>query len=169
MGEALSMVFDVPIVPVPTTMGIAFNLSTQEDRVVCPLMNARRNQTYTAVYAFDEGKIKTLVPQTAVPIEDIISRINDLGRPVTFLGDGVGIFDEAIRDMAKVPVMTAPAHLRRQRASSFAYAALQLLEEGEGITADDFRLDYIRLPQAVREKLEKVEKVEKVEKKGKTP
>ena len=51
-AKGLALALDKQIVSVPTVDALAYNLWGSAD-VVCPLMDARRNQTYTGLYSFD--------------------------------------------------------------------------------------------------------------------
>ena len=51
---------------------------------VCPLMDARRNQTYTDLSL--TALMEVLKEQCAVGIDEIISIVNQFEQPVTFLG-----------------------------------------------------------------------------------
>ena len=48
-AKGLGLALDKPIVEIPTVDGLAYNLWGAKD-LVCPLMDARRNQTYTGIY-----------------------------------------------------------------------------------------------------------------------
>ena len=48
-AKGLGLALGKPLVEVPTLEGLAWNLCGT-DRVVCPLMDARRNQVYAAAY-----------------------------------------------------------------------------------------------------------------------
>ena len=50
-AKGLGLALDKPLVEVPTLEGLAWNLYGT-DKVVCPIMDARRNQVYTAAYEF---------------------------------------------------------------------------------------------------------------------
>ena len=66
--------------------------------------------------------------------------------------------EEALKEQMQVPYLLAPAHLNRQRAASTAVRAAQIYaEKGEEalVTADDFRPEYLRVPQAERERGDK--------------
>ena len=82
LGGALS----IPLIAVPTLEGLAYNLAGAE-ALVCPIMDARRQQTYTGLYDFADGRMNTILPQCVVMIEEIVDQINELGRRVIFLGD----------------------------------------------------------------------------------
>ena len=80
------------------------------------------------------------------------------GRHVLSLRDGVPVSEKALAETMEVPYLLAPAHLNRQRAASTAVRAAQLYEEcGEAalVSADDFRPEYLRVPQAERERGDK--------------
>ena len=80
-AKGLGLALDLPIIEVPTVDGIAYNLFGT-DRVVCPLMDAKRQQVYTGLYTFDNDKMAVLSSQKAVSITRILEEINALGRPV---------------------------------------------------------------------------------------
>ena len=152
-AKGLGLALDKPLIAVPTVDGMAYNLWGVKTNI-CPIMDARRNQTYTGLYCFDENqKFQTLVEQCAVDISEIIEKINTTGEAVTFLGDGVPVFQSVIEESVTVPYYFAPAGLNRQRASALALLAMEYFKEGKTVSAADFRPDYLRLSQAERERL----------------
>ncbi|MBP5733988.1 MAG: tRNA (adenosine(37)-N6)-threonylcarbamoyltransferase complex dimerization subunit type 1 TsaB, partial [Lachnospiraceae bacterium] len=52
-AKGLGLALDKPLIEVPTLEGLAYNLCGS-NALVCPIMDARRNQVYTAVYEFEE-------------------------------------------------------------------------------------------------------------------
>ena len=90
-----------------------------------------------------------------VQIEEIINKVNDMGKPVVFLGDGVPVFADFIAQHCKVPYQYAPAHCNKQRAASVAALGAILYEEGKAEPAAEHKPDYLRLSQAERERQEK--------------
>jgi len=155
--KGLAQAWNKPIISVPTVDGLAFNL-WGHNRLVCPLMDARRNQTYTGLYEFipqEQGyDMKAIVPQCAVMLDDIIAKVNEIGRPVTFLGDGVPVFMEQLKAKCKVDFSFAPAFANRQRAAVVATLGAILFEEGKSENATEHAPEYLRLCQAERERLE---------------
>ena len=153
-GAAFAM--DTPIIPVPTVDSIAYNLYGTK-ALLCPLMDARRQQVYTGIYSWDAG-FTVLRPQCVIPVVEIAADLNARGREVVFLGDGVPVSREALAECMEVPYSFAPPHLSRQRAAAVAALAFSLYEEqGEKcmVNADDFRLEYLRLAQAEQEHSER--------------
>lgn len=157
-AKGLGLALDKPIVEIPTVDGLAYNLWGAGD-LVCPLMDARRNQTYTGIYEFQNGEMQVVEPQCAVDISKIVEKINDLQRPVVFLGDGVPIFRVYIEEHVQVPYSFAPAHLNKQRAGAVAVLAFTYLQKGQTVSAGEHQPDYLRLSQAERERKEKAERL----------
>ncbi len=153
-AKGLALALDKKIVSVPTVDALAYNIWNCTD-VICPLMDARRQQTYTGLYTFEDGRMQTLLPQCVVQIEEIINKVNDMGKPIVFLGDGVPVFADFIAQHCKVPYQYAPAHCNKQRAASVAALGAILYGEGKAEPAAEHKPDYLRLSQAERERQEK--------------
>ncbi|MBR1390172.1 MAG: tRNA (adenosine(37)-N6)-threonylcarbamoyltransferase complex dimerization subunit type 1 TsaB [Lachnospiraceae bacterium] len=155
-AKGLGLALDKPLIHIPTVDALAYNLYGHRD-IICPLMDARRNQTYTGLYRFDgEGKMHILRKQCAVSIDDIVSAINEKKEPVVFLGDGVAVFRSYIEANCKVSHQFAPPHANRQRAAAVAALGEQYFVQGLTESAADHRPDYLRLSQAERERMERL-------------
>ena len=61
-AKGLALALGKKIVNVPTIDALAYNMWGTADQV-CPLMDARRQQAYTGLYEFAEGKMHTILPQ----------------------------------------------------------------------------------------------------------
>lgn len=153
-AKGLGLALDKPIVPVPTTQGIAANLYGTEG-IICPLMDARRNQVYTGLYRYNKAGFQIVEDQMAVLVDEIIEKVNAYGEPVTYLGDGVEAFAEMLLEKTTVPFSFAPMHCSKQRAGALAMRAVDLFTEGKYENADEHEPDYLRLSQAERELAEK--------------
>lgn len=155
--KGLANAWNKPIVSVPTVDGLAMNM-WGTDRVVCPLMDARRNQTYTGLYEFvsadNEYSMNIIQEQCAVPLPEIIEQINETGRSVVFLGDGVPVFEKQIKELCKVDYVFAPAFANRQRAAVIATLGAEYFEAGKVENATEHAPEYLRLSQAERERME---------------
>lgn len=152
-AKGLGLALGKPLIHIPTVDALAYNLVGSRD-MVCPLMDARRNQTYTGLYRFDGNQMEIVKPQCAVGIDEIIAAVNEIGQAVVFLGDGVAVFESYIRENCKVPFSFAPAHVNKQRAGAVAALGEIYYKEGKTETAEEHKPDYLRLSQAERERLE---------------
>lgn len=154
-AKGLGLALQKPLVHVPTLEGLAYNFCGT-DKLVCPMMDARRNQVYTGVYEFQETRLKVLEDQMAVPVSEVAGKLNRLGREVIILGDGAAVYREELSGLLQVPWMLAPAHLGQQRASSVAVCAMEYVRQGKTETAAEHQPDYLRVSQAERERNERL-------------
>lgn len=155
-AKGLGMVLNVPIINIPTVDALAYNLFGTKD-MICPIMDARRNQVYTGLYEFVDNEFVVTKEQVVVEIDEIAEEINTRNRGVIFLGDGVDVHKERLKEIIKVPMTFAPAHLLRQRAGAVGALGLIYLEKGLTQSADDHEPVYLRLSQAERERAERLE------------
>ena len=153
-AKGLGLVWNKPLVHVPTVDAMAYNLYGT-DKLICPMMDARRNQTYTGVYEFVDGEFRIVVEQCAISVDELIDKINGFGREVIFLGDGVPVFKEILDEKLSVAHSYAPAHTNRQRAGAVAVLGGMYYENGKYETAADHEPNYLRQSQAEREAKEK--------------
>ena len=159
--KGLGLALNKPIAAVPTVDALAYNEYGCTD-IICPIMDARRSQVYTGIYSFEGNKehgmtLKCLVPQQTADFPLLAGMLNEFGRPVCFLGDGVPVFREQIDNTdtgLKVPYYFAPAGHNRQRAVCVALIAEQYVREGKLQTAEEHAPIYLRPSQAEREREE---------------
>ena len=154
-AKGLGLALDKPLVHVPTLEGMAYNLFGA-DKVICPMMDARRNQVYTGIYEFRGGRLKVLEDQMAVPAAEIAGKLNALGREAILLGDGSLAYREQLTKLLTIPYTIAPPHLHQQRASSVAVCAMEYVRQGKTETAAAHQPDYLRVSQAERERAERM-------------
>lgn len=153
-AKGLGLALKKPLISIPTVDGLAYNLCGT-DKIVCPLMDARRNQVYTGIYEFEGNTLKVLEKQMAADISEIAQKLNALGRSVIFLGDGCPVYEQKLSELLEISYEYAPAHLNRQRAGAVAALALVYASKGYLETAAEHQPDYLRLSQAERERAEK--------------
>ena len=144
------------IVNVPTLDALAYNVLTPEKYAV-PVMDARRGQVYGAVYTWENNKAGLLrltdyLAESVEGIADIAGEISAKSgqktKSITFLGDGASVHKEFLEARGFI---IAPANNSLQRAGSVGLLALKKAETGEVLNPRDFKLFYVRKPQAERE------------------
>ena len=118
-------------------------------------MDARRKQVYTGIYRFEEGELKVLEDQTAIAVDELIQKLNEMGEEVVFLGDGVPVYADCLREGLSIPFTFAPANMNRQRASSVGLLGIEYFKQGKTETAREHQPDYLRVSQAERERNER--------------
>lgn len=148
MGTAkgLALGADLPLIAVPTLLGLAYNAAAY-DGIVVPMMDARRGEVYTAVYRAENGSMTELSPMQALPLADLLPTLDT----ALFVGDGAAVHRAAIEKTMGTRAKFAPAHLLYHRAASVAMAAKSL----SPLSPHEAAPFYLRLSQAEREYIEK--------------
>ena len=165
-AKGLGLALDKPLIHVPTVDGLAYQVYGCGD-IICPIMDARRNQVYTGIYTFSaragkkEGTrevdpvFQVLRMQMAIAVEDLIRRLNNYNRPVVFLGDGVPVYREMLSAGLKVPYSFAPSYMNRQRAAVVGALGIRYYKAGKYETAMEHQPEYLRQSQAERERAQR--------------
>lgn len=153
--KGLALAWNIPVIAVPTLEGLAYNV-WGTDRFICPIMDARRKQVYTGLYHFDsDDRLETIMDQTPMDIVDLIDQLNERGEKIIFVGDGIDVYADVIKEKMTADYTFAPAHMNKQRAGSVAAAAQVRYAAGKYEEGDAFAPEYLRQSQAERERAEK--------------
>ena len=157
-AKGLAFAMEKPIIPVPTLEGLAYQMYGT-DAVVCPIMDARRNQVYTGIYEFVEGRdrydMRVIKERCAVSFDEIAQELNSIGRKVIFTGDGIPVFKDRMGEIMQTPYLLAPAHRNRQSAACIAALGSIYYAQGRAVSGAEHVPEYLRLSQAERERSEK--------------
>ncbi len=149
--KGLAFGTEKPCVGVSTLEALAYNLVGYEG-LVCPVMNARRSQVYTALFRSDGERLTRLTEDSALAISELDSLIADYGEPVRFCGDGYDITLPLLNLCEAIPT---PERLRAQSAYSVAVCALKKYGEVGAVSDAELVATYLRPSQAERELAEK--------------
>lgn len=149
-AKGLGLALKKPLVSVPTLDALAYNLWGSE-ALICPIMDARRNQVYTGLYHVRED-LEVLKPSCAMDMHDLIQELNRRGERVIFLGDGVPVYAAMVEKGLNTAFAFAPPQMNRQRASSVAVLGMLAMKDGRWETAAAHKPEYLRKPQAERER-----------------
>ena len=153
-AKGLGLALNKPLIHIPTLEGMAYNLYGSS-AVVCPIMDARRKQVYSGIYRFTEGKLEVLEEQMAIAVDELIQKLNEMGEETVFLGDGVPVYADCLREGLSIPFTFAPANMNRQRASSVGLLGIEYLKQGKTESAREHEPNYLRVSQAERERIER--------------
>ena len=123
---------------------------------IVPVINARRHQTYAAVYSAAQDS-QTLIPaleEKQYMIEDLLEKLKKIqagrsGASAYFTGDGIDAYGGIIEEMLPaVSYLFAEEDVRYQSAESVAEIALEKARAGETVSYDDLLPEYMRLAEA---------------------
>lgn len=154
--KGLSFATGKPIIPVSTLAALAYNFAGM-DGLICPVMDARRGQVYSAAYSFCNDVINEVYEPEALAVDELLERLCEEhpDERVIFPGDGVLVHEKRICDVMKDRAFIALSHQRFQSAASVAMLAAQMYADGRYVSGVDFEPVYLRLSQAERERMEK--------------
>ena len=159
-----------PCVGVSSLEALARNLIACEG-IICPVMNARREQVYNALFEARDGVLTRLCPDRAIAVDELCRELDGEQRPIYVCGDGAEL-------MSGVRSHPVPDMLIWQNAYSVARCALETYNtsvtsvtnvtvvagtiESAGHIDTDRTLSptYLRMPQAERERLERLKEKE---------
>ena len=143
---------DKSCVGVSTLDALAQNIA-MFDGILCPVMDARRDHVYNALYECSGGVITRLCPDRLISVGELDAELSSLGKKIYLSGDGYGICEA---EFVKTKIEYVPERLRLENGYSTAMCALKKYKNGE--YTSDFELSpvYLRPSQAERERNEKM-------------
>jgi tRNA threonylcarbamoyladenosine biosynthesis protein TsaB len=144
---------DKPACGVSTLEAMAYQLADRENVVICPAMDARRNQIYNAKFESNNGELVRLCPDRAVAMSEVIEEAKKENKPYFFVGDGAILCYNTFREQG-IECHLAPEPLLLQTAWGVNMAARKM----EPTFAGDLTPNYLRLSQAERERMERLAK-----------
>jgi len=140
---------DKPVCGVSTLEAMAWQAAHLEG-ILCPVMDARRNEVYNARFSARAGRPERLCEDRAISLEELLEEAKSDPIPYFLLGDGAELCYNWFRDN-QVNAVLLPPHIRQQSAWGVARAA----QSTPGVQAHALVPHYIRLSQAERERLER--------------
>ena len=142
---------ELPCYGVSTLEAMAESLGIYDGYVV-PTMDARRNQTYTAIFRADGGELTRILEDSAISFAELGEKLKNLEKPIFLVGDGAVLCYNTL--LEKLPDLVLPAeHRIHQRASGVARLAQEKLRAGLPGDGASLVPNYLRLSQAERERL----------------
>ena len=153
--KGLALANNKPVIAIPSLDALAHNMCFS-NMLICPLIDARRDEVYTAFYKREEGHtLKKLTPDRAIVPEILLDEIRE---EVVFLGDGTDLYKDLIIRKLKEKALFSPLHLKYPRALAIAQLAFKKLNVNEVSDIEVMTPLYVRPPEAetkwVKKKIE---------------
>ena len=153
---------DKPCVGVSTLEALATNARAFEG-IICPCMNARRQQVYNALFESKDGKLTRLCEDRALAIEDLLKEVSEYApeKRIYLVGDGAELVMDFDEFGEQFPVLDGcmillGERLRNQSGYSVALVALEAYRNGNVCTDAELAPVYLRPSQAERMRMEKM-------------
>lgn len=145
-AKSLCYAVDKPIVGVSTLEAIAFNLRWT-DGFVCPILDARRSEIYGSIF-HGGAAWQRLTDDLCLPIDAFLDELNNHTQPdsaITFVGDGLAIYGNAIRERLGEAARFAEAIFNVPRGATVAKLGAQRLKEGDSDSYWTLVPNYVRI------------------------
>jgi tRNA threonylcarbamoyladenosine biosynthesis protein TsaB len=150
MVKGLAWAAEKPCVGVSTLEALAWH-GVACGAYVCPVMDARRNQVYNAIFKIENGRPVRITEDRPIALSELAEEIRAIGAPMFLVGDGAELTEKYLCEQG-LACTVAPENLRWQSAWGVAMAAM----DKEAGDADSLLPVYLRLSQAERERNERL-------------
>lgn len=146
-AKGLAMALRLPVAAVGTLDALAMGVLPWPGLIV-PLLDARRDQVYTATFRQQEEAPRALTPPRALDVRALISELSREDEPVVFCGDGLRAHGPLLQEALGSRAVLAPACARGVRASAVGLLGLLQIEAGRAPDPATLVPQYLRRPQA---------------------
>jgi len=151
--KTFAYVYNKPIVGVPTLDVLAYNFPFV-DKLVCPIIDARNSQVYTAIYK-NNGTLGRITDFLGIHVEELVQLLINYNEDVIFVGDGIDSNIEFLKENLNNKCYFATDNLKYQKASSVAVLANNMFIDGLIEDSMSLKPFYLRKSQAERIRDEK--------------
>ena len=146
--KGIAFARDIPCIGVSTLEAIAYG-ATELDGYIAAVMDARREQVYTATFRVHNRKVERITEDRAISIAQLGEELKELPEKVWFCGDGASLCCNMLGDKLD-NAEKAPDEVAFQNGIGVARAAIAAGKD-KIIKAENLVPFYLRLPQAERE------------------
>jgi len=145
--KGLALAIGLPLVGVPTLDVLARN-GLGWSGLICPVLNARRQEVYTCLYRALGGEIRRLTGYMAVSPQALADLAGVMEEPLLLMGDGVEVCRKTLCDRLGLKLHIADAALLFPRAAHAAFLGLERLAKGDSDNLHSLSPFYIRQSEA---------------------
>lgn len=151
--KTIAYALDKPVVGITSLDALANAAVVPGGTLVCPIMDARNNQVYTALYKPQNEVMTNLSGYMGLHISELVKQIEEKyeGADVLFAGDGVLLHRDFLKIELRERCSFMPLFTLQQMAAPAAQMALTLHAAGESMDCDELVPFYLRPSQAERE------------------
>lgn len=146
-AKTLAQVWGLPVVGVNTLEALAYPFTGLKG-YLCPVLNARKNEVYAAVYETGDNILTCrLGPLALTPLE-LATKLRTIGQSLALLGEGVLIYHHIWQEYLTGKVIYLPAIAYFPRGAAIAALGRKILQANGGIDPVQLKPYYLRLSEA---------------------
>ena len=151
-ARAISQIKTIPCIAVPTLYAFSQGQEiSEEDILVCAILDARRKQVYGDGCINKEEVIKGAPFIIGEFMEEVLKVYKEKNlKQVVFVGDGVKTCGEDILAFAEANNINVELHEIYQYAEGVAKIALEMYKKGQTVDYNHFEPNYMRKAEAQR-------------------
>ena len=143
--KSLAFASGRPVAAVTTLRALALKLVHPQVRLICPILDAKKGEIYSALFESSREGLMEMIPQGAYAPDDLFARLPS-HRVIHFIGNGLSIHRDRlapyIKDRGRFPSRTAFI------AHEVGILGLEELKRGRGVPAGRLEPIYFRSSQA---------------------
>lgn len=137
----------IPLASVSTLLALAYNHAGHEG-LVAPLLNARREEVYTALFRSTPAGLVRLESDQAISPAAWTDKLRSCQEPVLLVGDGAVVYQEVWQKGLGDSCIIPPAVNLLNRAATVAWLGRNRLLDGQAADLYDLKPVYIRPAEA---------------------
>ena len=142
-GFVLSL--EKPFVGISTLEALAATVSPDAPGVICPVLDARKKELYTALFKYEKGRLVRLTEDAVCSPEELCRTIS---QPTLFLGNGLEPYKNYLQDHLGERMVSGDEFIQCCPAAGAARLATQRFLKEKSFDLNTLQINYIRKPEA---------------------
>lgn len=150
-ARTMGQVMNLPCISVSSLEGMALHGMNirEKETLLCPIINARRHQTYSGAWTISDGELKSVLPEKQYMMEELLSELQKREGKILFIGDGIDAYEDIIADTLDPSRYSLADRERRYPDSEWvAKVALRKALQGETCFYKELLPNYMRKSEA---------------------
>ncbi|MBK5252400.1 MAG: tRNA (adenosine(37)-N6)-threonylcarbamoyltransferase complex dimerization subunit type 1 TsaB [Peptostreptococcaceae bacterium] len=156
-AKGLALALDIPIAAVSSLRALAYN-GIYSDMLVCPIIDARRNQVYSGVFRWEAAELVEVLNEDVYNFKELLFVLKNRNCPILFLGEDAYKFKEQMKEVLGENGILAMPQANFPRAAAVAGMAIKKIDEKDLENAFTLMPVYLRKAEAERQYEERMKK-----------